>query len=136
LVGTPGCTWDFDYPNKETAESDVANQCLYILKKENKIIAAASVGKFGELNDLQWSPQNPCELARIGVMPTLQKQGIGSVLLQNIMNIVKKKGYDGMIFLVSKGNAAVLALYEKNGFKKCGEVYRFDHDFYCYQLKF
>lgn len=25
LVGTPGCTWTFDYPSKEKAENDIKN---------------------------------------------------------------------------------------------------------------
>jgi L-amino acid N-acyltransferase YncA len=28
LVGTPGCTWDSDYPSKETAENDINNDWL------------------------------------------------------------------------------------------------------------
>ena len=63
LVGTPGCTWDMEYPSEETAEYDVENKWLYVLKKDEKIIAAASVGDFDELGDLPWKPQKPCGLA-------------------------------------------------------------------------
>ena len=31
LIGTPGCTWGLDYPNLETAESDIKNESLYVL---------------------------------------------------------------------------------------------------------
>ena len=89
LVGTPGCTWDIEYPSKETAESDIHSDSLYILKSDNKIIAAASIGAFDELWDLEWKPKNPCELARIGVLPTMQKQGIGTIILRHVMNIAK-----------------------------------------------
>lgn len=109
---------------------------MYILKKNDNIIAVASIGEFNELNDLQWSPKNPCELARIGVLPTMQNQGIGTIILQNIIRISKEKGFDGITMLVSKMNPAAVALYEKNGFKMCGEVFRFDIDFYCYQMNF
>lgn len=107
-----------------------------MLTKDSIIVAVASVGEFEELNDLNWSPLHPCELARIGVAPAMQRRGIGSIILQRIMDLAKNSGYDGIVFLVSKGNAAALALYEKNGFEKCGEVFRFDLDFYCYQLRF
>lgn len=136
LVGTPGCTWDLDYPNRATAESDVSRKALYVLKKNGRIIAVASVGEFNELGHLQWTPQNPCELARIGVMPTMQKQGIGTILLQNIIKMVREKGFDGIRMLVSKTNPAALALYDKNGFAKCGEVFMFDIDFFCYEINF
>jgi ribosomal protein S18 acetylase RimI-like enzyme len=136
LVGTPGCTWDEEYPNRETAEQDLARQALYVLKKGAAIIAVASVGAFDELQDLPWKPQNPCELARIGVSPPLQNKGIGTAILRHVMEAAKAKGFDGIRMLVSKTNEAALALYEKNGFERCGEVNRFDIDFYCYQIEF
>lgn len=136
LIGTPGCTWDLDYPNRETAEDDIKNNWLYTLKKHNKIIAVASAGDFNELADLRWKPKKPCELARIGVSPAFQKQGVGTIMLQQIIKVAKEKGFDGIRMLVSKTNFAALALYAKNGFERCGEVFRFDIDFYCYQMKF
>ena len=136
IVGTPGCTWTLDYPSKETAENDIRNDWLYTLRKDDKIVAVASVGDFDELSDLQWKPQKPWELARIGVDPSFQKQGIRTSLLSNIIRTAKEKGYDGIRMLVSKTNTAALALYEKNGFERCGEVFRFGIDFYCYQITF
>jgi ribosomal protein S18 acetylase RimI-like enzyme len=136
LIGTPGCTWNLDYPNRATAESDINSKSLYILKKNDKTIAVASVGEFNELGHLQWTPKKPCELARIGVIPSMQKQGIGTIILQNIIEKVKEKGFDGIRMLVSKTNPAALALYDKNGFERCGETFMFDIDFYCYQIKF
>jgi ribosomal protein S18 acetylase RimI-like enzyme len=136
LIGTPGCTWNLDYPSKETAENDINNDWLYTLKKYDKIVAVASVGDFNELRDLQWKPKKPCELARIGVDPSFQKQGIGTIILKNIMWTAKEKGYDGIRMLVSKTNTAALALYDKNGFERCGEAFKFDIDFYCYQITF
>jgi len=136
LIGTPGCTWGLDYPNMETVESDMNSGSLYVLKEGNKIIAVASAGAFNELSHLQWKPKKPCELARIGVTPERQRQGIGTIILQNVMNSVKNKGFDGIRMLVSKTNPAALALYEKNCFEKCGEVFMYDIDFYCYQIEF
>jgi ribosomal protein S18 acetylase RimI-like enzyme len=136
LIGTPGCTWDEEYPSRETAEQDVSRQELFILKKGGSIVAVASAGAFDELADLTWKSRNPCELARIGVSPNFQNQGIGTKMLRHVMEAVKAKGYDGIRMLVSKTNYPALALYEKNGFERCGAVYRFDHDFYCYVIQF
>lgn len=136
LVGTPGCTWDYEYPSAETAECDLNMQALYILKKDGKIIAAASAGDFDELGHLPWKLKKPCELARIGVAPAYQKQGVGTRILQHIMKMVKEKGFDGIRMLVSTQNDSALAMYERNGFVKCGQVFMFDHDFYCYQIAF
>jgi len=106
LIGTPGCTWTLDYPNKETAEYDINNNSLFVLRNNDKIIAVATVANYNELCNLQWKPKNPCEMYRIGVLPTMQNKGIGTIILQNIINMVKEKGYDGIRMLVSKTNLA------------------------------
>lgn len=136
LIGTPGCTWNEYYPSMDTIEEDVNSNSLYTLKDvSGKIIAVASAGKFDELTDLQWSMSNPCELARIGVLSEYQNQGIGRFMLQNVLLAVKERGFDGVRMLVSKNNSAALALYEKNGFIRCGEAFMYEIDFYCYELR-
>ena len=135
-IGTSGCTWNSDYPCLASAESDIANKSLYILKENDKIIAVASAGSFDELGHLPWSLKNPCELARIGVIPEKHNRGIGTIILQNVIQAVKERGYDGIRMLVSKTNPAALALYNKNGFNQCGETYMYEIDFYCYQMIF
>lgn len=136
LIGVEGCTWSEDYPNKETAREDIGRGSLYTLKENSRIVAVASLGKFDELKHLQWSVKNPLELARIGVIPTLHKRGIGTIILQHIISEAAQRGADGLRFLVSKTNPAALALYDQNGFTRCGEVFMYEIDFYCYEMKF
>jgi ribosomal protein S18 acetylase RimI-like enzyme len=136
LIGAPGCTWTIDYPSEETAVFDIDNKWLYVLKEDEKIVSVASIGDFDELTDLTWKPNKPCELMRIGVRPEYHKKGVGTIMLHNIIRVAKEKGYDGIRMLVSKYNHAALALYDKNGFEMCGEVQRFEMDFYCYQIMF
>ena len=136
LIGTPGCAWNLDYPDIETAESDINNKGLYVLKSAGEIIAVTSISEPDELAHLSWKPENPCELARIGVIPAMHNQGIGSIILQKVINAAKNKNFDGIIMLVSKNNPAALALYNKHGFEKCGETSMFNIDFYCYEMVF
>ncbi len=135
IIGTPGCTWSEDYPTMEEIINDTEMRSLYCMT-DNKghIIAAAAAGPLDELSDLEWDPQmtKPCELARIGVTPSLQKKGIASELLSAVIEDCKNRGYNGMRFLVSKTNYGALALYDKFGFRKTGEVFRYGHDFLCY----
>jgi ribosomal protein S18 acetylase RimI-like enzyme len=60
---------------------------------------------------------------------------IGTTILKHIIKTAEEKGFDGIRILVSKTNPAALALYDKNGFERCGEVFMYDIDFYCYQIK-
>ena len=66
----------------------------------------------------------------------MQKQGIGTAILHNVISAVMEKGYDGIRMIVSKNNTAALALYNNNGFEMCGEAFMYDIDFYCYQMVF
>ncbi len=135
IIGTPGCTWSEEYPVMDNIISDIASGSLYCMTDiSGQIIAAAAAGPLDELSDLEWDPgmTKPCELARIGVSPSLQKKGIASKLLCAVIEDCKSRGYNGMRFLVSKTNGSALALYNKFGFMKTGEVFRYGHDFLCY----
>ncbi|MCL2665522.1 MAG: GNAT family N-acetyltransferase [Defluviitaleaceae bacterium] len=138
LYNFPGGTWSEHYPNIETAEEDFANGWLYTLKKDGEIIAVASAGLFNDLSELHidWKPKNPCELARIGVVPKMHRKGVGETMLRHISEAARSNGFDGMRFLVSRHNGAALAMYDKNGFERCGEAFLFDLEWYCYQKKF
>jgi len=136
LIGTPGCTWDEDYPSHATAEADVACGALHALRQGGEIIAVASVGNFDELGHLPWKPKRACELARIGVARHMQNKGIGTLMLRHVMAVARAGGFDGIRMLVSPTNPAALAMYEKNGFERCGRVFMFEHDYDCYQLAF
>jgi len=135
LIGTEGCAWNVDYPNMEFVESDIRNESLYILKDGDKIIAATYAGQIDELAELSWSPKKPCELARLAVRADMQKKGIASLLLGHVKRAVKERGFDGIVMMVSKANPPAIALYDRNGFVRCGEVFMFEIDFYCYEAK-
>ena len=136
IVGTPDCTWSDDYPRLENVESDIAAQSLYILKDGATIISAAFAGACDELAEFHWQCENPCELARIGVVLSMQGCGIGSLMLKNVISAVKKRGFDGIRMLVSRNNPAALAMYDKNGFTRLDEIRMFDIDFYRYEMRF
>jgi ribosomal protein S18 acetylase RimI-like enzyme len=135
IIGTQGCTWDEEYPSMEGIIEDIKMKSLYCLTDDKgEIIAVATAGPLNELDDIIWDSRmtKPCELARIGVLPCLQKKGIASQLLDAVIGDCKSIGYNGMRFLVSKTNYNALMLYNKFGFQNVGEVFRYGHDFYCY----
>jgi ribosomal protein S18 acetylase RimI-like enzyme len=137
LIGTPGCTWSLDYPDKEILESDIKSESLYTLRdKDNILVSVAAAVISDELDELHWSTKNPCDLARIGVLSSKQNQGIGTLMLCNIINAAKSRGFDGIRMLVSRNNPSALALYNKNGFHKCGETLMYGIDFFCYEMVF
>ncbi|MDP4089414.1 MAG: GNAT family N-acetyltransferase [Bacillota bacterium] len=135
ILGTTGCTWSEEYPSMTEIISDIKMKSLYYLTDhQGKLIAVATAGSLDELDDLIWDSRmtKPCELARIGVLPSLHNKGIASKLLGAVIEDCKSRGYNGMRFLVSKTNNNALRLYGKFGFRNVGEVFRYGHDFYCY----
>jgi len=115
---------------------EIKNNYLSVLKKDRQIIGVASLCSFDELKDLKWDLKNPCELSRFGIDHVYHKKGIGMIFLNHIINVARKKGFDGIILLVSKVNYAALKLYNKSGFENCGETFRYDSEYYCYQKAF
>ena len=80
IIGTPGCTWDEEYPSAEDVAEDIKLSCLYCLEDGiGTLVAVAAAGAFEELSHLSWDARmnKPCELARIGVHPSMQHKGIG-----------------------------------------------------------
>ncbi len=136
LIGTPGCTWNMDYPDERNALEDIEGNALFLLKDGGRIVAAASAGALDELGHLPWKPKNPCELARIGVVPDWQGRGVGTLMLRKIIEEMKARGFDGMCMLVSAQNPVALAMYGKIGIHKCGETFFYGSGYGCYQMVF
>ena len=136
LIGTPGCTWHVDYPTAAIAATDFAKDSLYVLEHDNQIVAVATVGDLGQLSDIEWTPKHPCELARLGVMKSAQHTGIGTIVMQHVLDVAKARGFDGIKLLTSPDNIAARSLYRKFGFKKCGEFQGYNHYWYGYELVF
>jgi len=136
LIGTPGCTWDLDYPNEEIVRQDILRKSLYLLKEDNEIISVAFAGVGDELQELKWMSKNPCDIARFGVLYSKQNQGIGLLMLNKIIATIKERGFDGIRMIVRKDNWSALTLYDKNGFVRCGETSMYNLDFHCYEMVF
>tara|TARA_B100000073_G_scaffold340848_1_gene341263 strand:+ start:625 stop:1089 length:465 start_codon:yes stop_codon:yes gene_type:complete len=62
---------------------------------------------------------NEYHILNLGVFPPRQKDGIGSILLKELLNYLKTHS---TVFLeVKKSNFPAVNLYKKNGFKVCNE---------------
>jgi len=137
LRNLPNCAWDSEYPNEDNVKSDIAQDSLYKLTDEiGQIVATISATPADELGGMDWDLENPCEVARLGVLPSQQNKGLGGLILRHTITEVQQRGFDGIIMLVNKGNPAALALYKKNGFLVCGEGFLWEVDFFRLWLRF
>lgn len=102
---------DFDdFWNYNILKSEIENpRSRYIVAKQNKEILG-----FAGIIDTY----DQMEITNIVVRKDYRNQGIGNLLLKELINLSKDKN---VIYLeVNSKNINAIKLYEKNGFKKCG----------------
>lgn len=138
LIGFPGCTWNSEYPTPEHVRKDIENASLYRLEDMGRTVAAAYLGDFEEIERpdcLDKDFKNLGEIARVGVLREFHRKGYAEQLLRHLLEEAPKRGYDGVMLLVGRENAAAMALYEKIGFENRGAVRLYETDWYCMQRR-
>lgn len=136
-IGTAGCTWDEQYPDENCTRNDWERRDLFCLKtEEGEVIGAISVDADEVVKKLPcWREelQPGAELARLVVKKSYQNRGIARLLLQNGMEVLRKRGYRSVHFLVSKTNEKALRSYAAFNFENRGEWFGYDHAWWCYE---
>jgi len=67
-----------------------------------------------------WSVCGEGHITNIAVHPEYRQNGIGSLLLESLIDIAKKEGISRMTLEVRKSNFVARKLYRKYGFEECG----------------
>ena len=131
--------WDNGYPSKELIEWDIERKGLFGVFENNELIAVSFAGERCEDGEENFTWKDSFErrgtFARIGVSPQHQNKGVATKLVGFILNELKNQGFDGVRILVGKNNENAKKLYKKFGFYNSGEVNRYGHDYYLYELR-
>ena len=134
--GREFCFWDEDYPSDETIDFDLSRDALFVVKENEKVVAAISLEEDEAVDSLDcWDKSifPGGELARVAVSPSLQSKGIGRQLIAHGMKTLKERGYKSIHFLVNKENKKAISCYSHFGFNVVGECFMYDQDFLCYE---
>ena len=134
--GREFCPWDEDYPSDETISFDLSRDALFIMKEDDRIIAAISLEEDEAVDRLScWNRDlfPGGELARIAVTPSMQNRGIARLMMQHGMDELKKRGYKSVHFLVNRYNEKAIRSYAFFRFDVVGECHMYDQDFLCYE---
>ncbi|MCR5311259.1 MAG: GNAT family N-acetyltransferase [Lachnospiraceae bacterium] len=135
-IGREFCPWTDEYPSIETMDFDLSRDSLFIMKDEGKIVAAVSIDKDEEVENLScWSKSlvPGGELSRLAVLPEYQNKGIARQMLLHGMKTLKERGFKSIHFLVNRYNEKALRSYAVFGFNKVGECHMYEQDFFCYE---
>ena len=136
FIGTCGCTWDEGYPAMEHVCMDIEKDNLFLVKDEKGIVATISIDSDEQVDAIEkWTIENSKEAARLAVRTDWQGKGVARKMLQFLMEELKERGYEGIHFLVSPGNPAALASYQKLEFSNLGIEFMYGRDWFCYEKR-
>lgn len=111
------------YPSEELIREDIEKGDLYYLREDELLAAAVvfMVGQEPEYDTLTWSRGvKPGIFHRLAVHPSLQGAGIGGIVLDDVMQYLRRAGCDCVRCDTSEKNHNAIRLYEKMGFRPCG----------------
>ena len=113
------------YPNEELIRENIDKGILYYMRVDNKLAAAVMVmtGQDPEYEPLAWSCGiRPGVFHLLAVNPAMQGGGLGGVVLDDVMQILRRCGCDCVRCDTSVMNSHAVSLYKKLGFRRCGTM--------------
>ena len=136
-AATGDTEWDEEYPNAQTIEMDLAAGGLYVLCQGARIVGAVSQIDWPDLDAMPlWSPcKRPVGLARLCVHPDVRGQGLGRVLVEEILRVVRAQGFDMTHHMAGQHMEAPLRIYRSMGFRQVGEIHMFDTDYFGFEME-
>ena len=98
--------------SRKSIEDELANPCArYLVARENgQVIGYAGM----------WHVVVEGHITNVGVLEEARRKGIGSMLMEKLIEIAVEKKMYGITLEVRMGNAPAQALYHKYGFKAEG----------------
>ena len=104
-----------EFTEKFRQEIDNGNRVVYIYKINDEFIG--EIAYVFDMNDADYTiPNQRIYISRLIVKKEYRNQGIGGILIDYILDEIKKMGYKEATIGVDKDNAAALHLYKKKGF--------------------
>ncbi len=135
-IGREFCPWTEEYPGEDTFDYDLERDALFVMKDEDRIVAAISIDKDEEVSALScWNKKLAPggELARLAVLPEYQNRGLARQMIRYSMEVLRQRNYRSVHFLVNRHNTKALRSYAALGFDVVGECRMFEQDFLCYE---
>lgn len=130
--------WDDVYPNKEQIEEDSKDGSLYVMRKGEVCIGAATFNQKQEdvYQQIEWHGSEPVLVVhRLCVDPVFQGQGLAKKMMNFGEKVALEQGCTSIRLDAYSGNPEAVGLYESLGYMKMGSVTfpRRDLPFYCFE---
>ena len=104
-----------EFTEKFRQEIENGNRVVYIYKINDEFIG--EIAYVFDMNDADYTiPNQRIYISRLIVKKEYRNQGIGGILIDYILDEIKKMGYKEATIGVDKDNVTALHLYKKKGF--------------------
>ena len=132
VMGHPYCTWNEFYPGEEEISADLRSGDLFVLEDGEQLIGAVSAVPENELDEQPfWAArEGAAEIARVVIRPSYQGQGISSLLIQNMLDVLEKRGCKAVHLSVAEVNIPARKTYERLGFITVGRVFMYGNYYF------
>lgn len=135
-IGTPGCTWNENYPGAFELEHDLANGNLYVLSEGETVIGAVSVVSPNELDEAYaWEIQNAREIARVVISQDHRGRGLAAQMLLKLFEKLRQEGCAAIHLSAACCNAAAIKTYQRLDFSFLAQAHLYGHQFYLCEKK-
>jgi len=115
------------YPSEDMIREDLDKGRLWIQRADKQLVAAVAVmtEQKPEYEKKEWTCGiRPGIFTRLAVNPSVQGAGWGGGVLDDVQQILRRAGCDSIRCDADIRNTRALRLYEKMGFRDCGELVR------------
>lgn len=100
----------FPWTRGNFADSLAAGHGAWVVREDETMVAYA----------VMMQVLDEAQLLNISVLPELQRQGRGTVLLRHLFGLAGERGVKRVLLEVRQGNASGLGLYLRHGFVEIG----------------
>ncbi len=114
------------YPSERMIRDDVEKGLMYIQRVDGAL--AGAVALFDgtgepEYDAVSWTGGlNPIYFHRLVIDPPMQGAGMAGGMLDDLLQMVRREGYDCIRCDTAINNKRAMRLYEKMGFRPCGYI--------------
>ena len=114
-----------EYPSEEMIAEAISAGQMYLRREAGEIVAAVVIDMQMDeaYRDVDWSwGTQPGQFRALAVRPDQQSTGLGAIVLDDVMKILRESGCDSVRCNTDPENRRAVRLYEKLGFRRCGGV--------------
>lgn len=112
-----GLNYTATYQDVETTIERMSSGQVFILKKQNQIVATILYSKKNYFTN-----KNTAYVGQFAVLPELKRQGLGTYLMDFCEQLAQQQGYEGLQLDTAIPATHLVKMYEKRDYKIVGET--------------